>query len=255
MMWAAAVAGALAWSGPAAAQGAGAGGDQPAPGTGGQQAQGGQGQIDAQLRDALQKLHASNQAEIQLARTAQTKAQSQRVKQFARTMVQEHQKSDRELQQAAQKLGVQLQGDTYQDALQEQRQKGEDMQQLQGAQFDQQFVRQMVDSHKDTLNDVHEAATSAAEQGIPQLAQVLARTETSLHRHHATAQQLQQRLQQQAQRQQGTGAGGAAGTGAAGGAAGTGAAGGTGTGLGGTGAAGTSGAAGTGTTGTTGQQQ
>lgn len=215
-MWAAAVAGALAWSGPAAAQGAGASEDPAATGTGagaggqqsGQSRQ--QGQIDDQLKESLQKLHATNQAEVQLAKAAQNQAQSSRVKEFARTMIQEHQKNDQQLQQTAQRLGVQLQGEAYQEALEEQQEKGQALQQRKGAGFDTAFMTQMVDSHKQTLDDVHDAATRAAEQGVTQLAQVLGQTEAKLHQHSAMAQQIQLSLQQQqaqSQGQSGTGAG------------------------------------------------
>ncbi len=196
-VWAAAVAGALAWSGMAQAQV--------------------RSQVTDRLRESLQKLHATHQGEIQLARTAQSQARSDDVKQFARRMVQEHQKSDRQLQEAAQQLGVQLQGDTYQETLQELRDDGRDLQQQTGATFDQRFMRRMVDAHEDTLDEVHEAAKNAAEEGVPQLAQVLGQAEASLHQHHAMALQVQSKLQQQAQTQGGTGAGGDAGAGAGGG--------------------------------------
>jgi putative membrane protein len=215
MVWATAVAGALAWSGMAQAQGAGQAQGQA----------GGQGQVTDRLRDALQKLHATNQAEIQLARAAQNQARSEEVKQFARRMVQEHQKGDRQLQDAAQRLGLQLQGDTYQETLQDLREKAQDLQQQKGAEFDRRFMRQMVDAHKDTLDDVHASATNAAEEGVPQLAQVLGQAEASLHQHHAMALQIQTKLQQQAQQTQGgtgAGAGGDAGTVGAPGASGAG---------------------------------
>ncbi len=201
-MWAAAVAGVLAWSGTAHAEA-------------GQGTQAGQQQVTDRIRESLQKLHATNQAEIQLARTAQNQARSPEVKQFARRMVEEHQKSDRQLQGAAQRLGVQLQGDTYQETLKELREE-EDLQQKKGADFDQRFMRQMVDAHEDLLEEVHTTATNAAEEGVPQLTQVLGQIEASLHQHHAMALQLQSKLQQQAQAQSGTGAGGDAGAGDAG---------------------------------------
>jgi putative membrane protein len=184
---------ALAWSAPAAAQATGAGQGQT----------GRSGQVTNDLRDAIQKLHATNQAEVQLAKSAQSQARSESVKQFARTMEKEHQEGDRKLQQTAGQLGIELEGDAYQQALEDHRKKADELKKRRGEQFDSAFMMQMVDAHDDAIDLVHDAAEDAATQGVPQLALTLGETEGKLHHHHAMAQQILMNLERQQAQAQG----------------------------------------------------
>ena len=57
--------------------------------------------VDKKLQDDLQKLHADNQAEVQMGQMGAQQAQSPEVKQFAEQMQTDHQKADQKLTEQA----------------------------------------------------------------------------------------------------------------------------------------------------------
>ena len=61
-------------------------------------------EVPKELQEAVQKLHASNQGEQEMAKHAQQMAQSEQVKQYAKKMEEDHKKSDEKLQTLAQTM-------------------------------------------------------------------------------------------------------------------------------------------------------
>jgi putative membrane protein len=110
------------------------------------------GQATAQVNQFVQQAAIGGMAEVQLGQLAQTRAANPKVKQFASMMVRDHTKSNDELKQAAaaqsMPLPTQL-DDKHRDIVQR-------LQQLNGAEFDREYMRVMVDGHmemRDLLDD------------------------------------------------------------------------------------------------------
>jgi putative membrane protein len=157
-----------------------------------------QQQIGEELQRSLQRLHAANQAEVELGRLAQEQAESQQVRELAQRMVTDHQRGDERLTQAAQDMGVNLQGDEYQSAMEESREKMDELREKRGAEFDRAYTEHLVQEHDRNVQEVREAAATAREQGHTELATLLGQTEGGLHQHHTLAQQIHEQVQQQA---------------------------------------------------------
>lgn len=86
-------------------------------------------------------------AEVELSRTAQTKAQNAEVKAFSQKMVQDHSNANTELKQLAAKKSVTL--PTEMDAAH--KTMAESMAKLSGAEFDKAYVAAMVADHEKTV--------------------------------------------------------------------------------------------------------
>ncbi len=72
--------------------------------------------VDKGLQDRLEKIHAANQAEIQMGQMGAQQAQSPEVKQYAEKLEKDHQQADQKLESAAREAGIQLEGKAFQDA-------------------------------------------------------------------------------------------------------------------------------------------
>jgi predicted outer membrane protein len=97
---------------------------------------------------------AANLAEISLGQLAASKAQSQAVKDYAQTMIQEHTAAQNELSQAVAGLNVQLP-----TRMDEKHQELHDrLSQLEGADFDREYVDAMIDGHEEVADLLEERA-------------------------------------------------------------------------------------------------
>ncbi len=141
------------------------------------------GKVDKGLEQGLQKLHAANQAEIQMGQMAAQSAQDPQVKQFAQQMVDDHQKNDQQLEQLAQQAGVTLQGSAFDKAS---KQSEEDMGKLHGksgADFDQRYMSHMVKDHQKDVKDVASLAKQAHKAKQTELASFLDQTHSAMQGH------------------------------------------------------------------------
>ncbi|HET7825684.1 MAG TPA: DUF4142 domain-containing protein [Anaeromyxobacter sp.] len=146
--------------------------------------------VDKKFEEKIQKIHAANQAEVQLGQMAAQKAQSPEVKQFAEKLEQDHQKADQKLTQAAQSAGIQLEGKAFQDA---QKDAQKDMQKLQSKNeqdFDKEFVSKMEKEHKKDIKDVKSAADDARKAHQTELATTLETMANGMQMHLDHAKQL-----------------------------------------------------------------
>lgn len=146
--------------------------------------------LKSDLRDGLEKVHASNQAEIQAGQMALTAAQSPQVKEFAQKMVDDHTKMDQELTQMSQSLGVDLSGKAFQK---KQQQAQGDMKKIQGktgASFDRAYMSHMVKEHAQDAKDTASLAKTATKENQPELAELLTKAHATIQEHHTLAQQI-----------------------------------------------------------------
>jgi putative membrane protein len=192
----------------------------------GSSAAGKSAKLDKGLTDAVEKLHAANQGEIQMGQMAQQWAQSTDVKQYGERLIADHQTNDAKLQTVAETEGVQLTGKAFQDAQKSNEKAMKKLDGKHGADFDRAFMSQMVSDHKKDVKDVEKAAKDARNKNHPQLASYLEQTHTGLQGHLQEAERIEKKLK---------GGTGAAGVGGGTGGSTTGGAGSMGTGAGGSG--------------------
>ncbi len=110
------------------------------------------------LQKFVEKAAMSNMAEIELGQLAQSRAQDPEVKQFAQMMIDTHTRAQTELQQAASSSGI-----TVPSSLDEKHQKAQQkLSNLNGAEFDREYMKLMVKSHKDTQKLLEKRVRSAS---------------------------------------------------------------------------------------------
>lgn len=102
---------------------------------------------------------ADGNAEVELARMGEQKATSPAVKRFAEMMVADHMKAGDQLKQIAASYNIQpdtsKDNDKHKDAM-------DKLSKLQGADFDREFMKTMVDDHKDAVGDLESRVDSHA---------------------------------------------------------------------------------------------
>ncbi|MGC3997647.1 MAG: DUF4142 domain-containing protein [Anaeromyxobacter sp.] len=151
------------------------------------------GKVDKKLSDGLAKLHAANQAEVQMGQMGVSMAQDEQVKAFAQQMVDDHGQNDQQLQQLAQTAGASLTGKGFDDKQQESQKAMQKVHGKSGAEFDKAFMSHMVKDHEKDTKEVGKLA-KAAQKSNPELATFLQTTETTMQGHLDKARQIEKSL-------------------------------------------------------------
>jgi putative membrane protein len=138
--------------------------------------------IEDQLEDG--------QAEIQLAQLASERAMNPQVKEFAQTMVKDHQMAADALKQAATAANVQITPATELDN--DHKDLQEDLSKLTGRDFDKKYIDAMVDEHQEAVNEL-EKKTDADNMQVRQWA---SNTLPKVRQHLEQAKQIQETLNQ-----------------------------------------------------------
>ena len=146
---------------------------------------------------------AGGMTEVKLGELASQKAQNADVKAFGRMMVQDHTKAGEELKQLASQHNIQAPAQLDD----EHRDKVDRLSKLQGAEFDREYMNQMVDDHQNTMEALEdrldkqgndENATYTAKKTDNrvdmQLNQWAAKTVPTVQKHLARAKQLNDRV-------------------------------------------------------------
>lgn len=102
-------------------------------------------------------------AEVRLGELASQKSQNADVKAFGRMMVQDHTKAGDKLKQIATQVRIQPPTD-LDDAHRDQVER---LSKLQGAEFDREYINQMVDNHEKTLNAVEDRVDQNGDDNNP----------------------------------------------------------------------------------------
>jgi len=140
----------------------------------------------------------ANMAEIELARTAQTKSQNEQVKNFAQQMIDDHTKALNEVQQLAQAKGVTLPAELGRTH----KAKADRLGRLSGEEFDRAYMAQAgVEEHKKTHDKLSQVQARAKDPDVKALA---ARTLPIVDQHLNSAQQLHKSTAVGSSRTQGT---------------------------------------------------
>lgn len=178
---------------PTQPQAGGTAGESGAGQAGQPQAGGAAKPLAANLRQDLEKLHASNQAEIETGKMAEQQAQSETVKQLGSTMDQQHSQMDQNLLSFAQQKGVNLEGPAYQKELKKLQINAKAK--LTGKQwdaFDRAYTHLMVTEHTEDVNrTLPKAISDAQNSGETEVASMLKDVQSNLEQHLQLAQQAQ----------------------------------------------------------------
>ena len=161
----------------------------------------------------LRHLHHANMEEIKAGQMAQSKASSSGVKDYARTLVQDHQQADKQVLAMADKMHVDMKknmemGDmdhskmdhskmdhsqmsgTDHDKMKMHQAKMDQLQKMSGKEFDQTFLTMMVNGHDHVIQMVNTAQSNAKGDLKAMLDHML----PTLERHKQMAQDLMQKL-------------------------------------------------------------
>ncbi len=129
--------------------------DRTAVGTSGQTATAGQSHgADGDARHFAQTAVMTSHAEVELGKLASERAQSQDVKQFAQMMIRDHTRSGNELEQAVRQHDV----TTSKEMDQKHQQLLTKLRALRGAEFDREYMKAMVDGHREVKSMLEKRA-------------------------------------------------------------------------------------------------
>ncbi len=149
----------------------------------------------------LLHIHQANQDEIEMARLAKTNSSSQEVKNFAHQMIKDHKSAEAQVQTYAKNHKIDLDAvhrrlvETRDDRLELERRArtigsatGEcNLRKLNGAEFDREFTRAMVEDHQAAIDQLLSARSDASDSEVRNLIDELLPT---FRQHLSMAQKL-----------------------------------------------------------------
>ena len=130
------------------------------------------------------KAAAGGMAEVELGKLAQQHAASDQVKQFGSKMAADHQKANEQLKKIAAAKGINLPADMSSSD----RREFDKLSKKTGADFDHEYMKEMVSDHKKDVKEFQSAAKSAAD---PEIKNFASSTLPTLQQHLDMAQQAE----------------------------------------------------------------
>jgi len=149
------------------------------------------GATGSEASGILSVIATANQAEIQGAKDAQTKASNPQVKRFAAKLAHDHQKNEQEAQALAKRLGVDLAGGAAAASESQSAAMGE-LASKTGADFDRAYVEHEIQDHQQNIDKIEHQMLPAAKD--PQVKAFLQKTDREMKNHLQVAKQLEQQL-------------------------------------------------------------
>lgn len=125
------------------------------------------GNAMSEENDFMNKAAQSNMAEIQAAQMALQKSQNPQVKQFAQRVINDHTKATNELKDLAAKNNVTLPTSISDD----QKETANDLSQLSGKEFDQEYMDAQVEAHQDAVDLFQNEIDNGKEADVKAFAQ------------------------------------------------------------------------------------
>jgi len=135
-------------------------------------------------RKFIEEAAQGGMAEVEFGKLAQQKAASDQVKQFGKRMVDDHQKANEQLKKLASNKGVNLPA----EMTSSERRELDKLQKKSGADFDREYMKEMVSDHKKDVKDFESAAKKADDADIKNFAST---TLPTLQQHLELAQQTE----------------------------------------------------------------
>jgi putative membrane protein len=118
--------------------------------------------LNADDRAFVEKAAVGGKAEVELGQLAQEKAQNEQVKQFAQRMVTDHSQANSDLVSMGDKMSLTLPTELdkeHQDIKNK-------LSKLNGAKFDKEYMKAMVDDHQKDVNDFQKESSSAINSDV-----------------------------------------------------------------------------------------
>jgi putative membrane protein len=137
-------------------------------------------------RNFIVKAAEGGKEEVELGRLAQGKVSNEAVKQFAQRMVEDHGSANKELMELAANKGVKLD-----DKAPKKNPMMDRLSKLQGAQFDREYVKEMVKDHKKDVAEFRRMHSGAVD---PNLKAWIDKTLPTLEDHLKTIEGIQSQI-------------------------------------------------------------
>jgi putative membrane protein len=137
--------------------------------------------------DFVREAARMSQMELELGRYAQQNAQNPRVKQFGAMLVRDHSKASEELRGIAAKKNINI-SDAMEDSH---RNKISDLQEKSGSEFDEDFMKEMVDDHEKAVDKFKKQAEEGEDSELKAFA---AKTLPVLLMHQDSAKNIREAL-------------------------------------------------------------
>jgi len=134
-------------------------------------------------RNFIEKAAQHNAAEVELGKVAEKNASSDEVKKFARQMVDDHTKANEELKTMAQAKGIDMPAEPDRSH----RRAMDKMQKETGADFDRDYMKDMVKDHEADIKDYQKQARDAKDPEVKAYAE---KAEAVIQKHLDMAKQL-----------------------------------------------------------------
>jgi putative membrane protein len=139
--------------------------------------------------DFLKEVAQASQVEIESSKLAMTKAQNAEVKAFAEKLVKEHTAASAELQGLVKSRGAEWKDDD--PKFMEKKQKHESLQKLSGAEFDKEYLEDMISDHESTIALFAKYSLNASDTALKSFAD---NTQPALREHLKMARDLRARV-------------------------------------------------------------
>jgi putative membrane protein len=143
-----------------------------------------QDQLPRGERRFIEKLAQHSMAEIELGKLAEKNGSSEEVKKFGRQLVEDHTKAQEDVKKLAQAKGIDLPAELDRGH----KRTLDSLQKKTGADFDRDFVRDMVKDHRSDVKDVQKEARDAKDPEVKALA---AKLEPVMEKHLDMARKLE----------------------------------------------------------------
>lgn len=132
----------------------------------GEQAHANQTKLNESDREFVEEAGQGGLLEVRLGQLAQQRAASPEVKRFAQRMIDDHSAMNKRLAALAQQKGVPV----PQELSQKHREEVDELSRKAGAEFDREYMSEMVDDHEDDVEEFEEAAKEAKDADVKRLA-------------------------------------------------------------------------------------
>lgn len=141
----------------------------------------------------VEVMKVANEGEVDLAKMAKSRAEHKDVKDFAKKMIDEHKKSEKEAKDVAKKAKVKAEESTASKDLKNvAKTKEKDLKNFKGKEFDKAYIDQQISMHQQLLDDLNQKLIPAAQS--PELKTYLEATKAHVQEHLSRAQEIQTTL-------------------------------------------------------------
>lgn len=120
-----------------------------------------QGTVDDRTRTFINDAAMAGMTEVELGKLAQQNASSQRVKNFAEMMVRDHSAANDDLKSIAGKKNV-----TLPNNIGKHQEHKDELSKKKGLEFDKDYIKMMVDDHKDAIDDFEKIANNSTDAEV-----------------------------------------------------------------------------------------